>query len=147
MNDSKYDIDSLLNLFEEYLEPSDVLLSKLMAQISTAITRERLKKRMTQADFAKYISASQSLVSRWEQGDYNFSLKKIAEIAVSLNLDVNISMYNAALYHVQNGIEYKPHVSIVKTSCFRKEAKYSTQSYGSFNLSQKQEETNYASIC
>lgn len=147
MNDSKYDIDSLLNLFEEYLDPSDILLSKLMAQISTAITRERLKKCMTQSDFAKYISASQSLVSRWEQGDYNFSLKKIAEIAASLNLDVNISMYNAALHHVQNGIEYKPHVSIVKTSCFRKEAKYSTQSYGSFNLSQKQEETNYASIC
>ncbi|MDO4602368.1 MAG: helix-turn-helix transcriptional regulator [Eubacteriales bacterium] len=147
MNDSKYDIDSLLNLFEEYLEPSDVLLSKLMAQISTAITRERLKKHMNQSDFAKYINASQSLVSRWEQGDYNFSLKKIAEIASSLNLDVNISMYNAALHHVQNGIEYSPLVSTFKTSCSRKEAKYSTQSYVSFNLSQKQEETNYASIC
>ncbi len=147
MNNSKYDIDSLLDLFEDCLDPSDVLLSKLMTQISTSITRERLKKNMNQADFAKCIGASQSQVSRWEQGDYNFSLKKIAEIAASLNLDVNISMYNATLHHVTNGIEYKAPASIVKTISFHKETEYSTQGYGSSNLSQKQEETNYASIC
>lgn len=91
-------IEDLLQLFEETLSPSDVLISKLMAQISTAITKERLKLHMTQSEFAEYIGSSQSLVSRWEHGDYNFTIKKIAEIAVKLNLDVNIEMRNMSLY-------------------------------------------------
>lgn len=91
-------IEDLLQLFEETLSPSDILVSKLMAQISTAITKERLRLHMTQSEFSEYIGSSQSLVSRWEHGDYNFTIKKIAEIAVKLNLDVNIEMRNMSLY-------------------------------------------------
>ena len=32
------------------------------------------------------------MISRWECGDYNFSINKIAEIASKLDLDVNITM-------------------------------------------------------
>ena len=87
-------LDELFDLFEDSLSPADVLASKLMAQISTAITKERIKLRMNQHDFAEHIEATQSLISRWEHGDYNFSIKKLAEIAVKLDLDVNISISN-----------------------------------------------------
>ena len=85
-------IDDLFDMFSDALSPADVMASKLIAQISSAITAERLKLKMNQSEFAEYIEASQSLVSRWEHGEYNFSLKKLAEIAVKLNLDVNISI-------------------------------------------------------
>ena len=85
-------IHDLLALFEDTLSPVDALTSKLMAQISSEITKERLKLGMNQSEFAKYIGATQSLVSRWEHGDYNFSIKKIAEVAVALNMDVDFNM-------------------------------------------------------
>lgn len=97
MNKHVCTIDDLFDLFEDVLSPADVLTSKLMAQISTAITKERLKLSMNQTDFAQHIGATQSLVSRWEHGDYNFSIRKIAEIAEKLNLDINITMHSMSL--------------------------------------------------
>lgn len=90
-------IGDLLTLFDDSISPAEALTSKLMLQISSGITRERLKLQMNQSDFAKHIGATQSLVSRWEHGDYNFSLKKLAEIGVALNLDVNITMTDISI--------------------------------------------------
>ena len=64
-------IEDLLSLFSETLTPADVLSAKLMAQFSNAIT---------------------SLISRWECGDYNFSINKIAEIAAKLDLNVDFKI-------------------------------------------------------
>ena len=69
-----------------------MLSAKLMAQFSNAITSERLNLNMSQQDFAKHISATQSLISRWECGDYNFSINKIAEIAAKLDLNVDFKI-------------------------------------------------------
>ena len=99
-------IEDLFDLFEDSLSPADVLSSKMMAQISTAITKERIKLGMNQKDFATHIGATQSLVSRWEHGDYNFSIRKIAEIASRLNLDINISMVNMKTYKIMEDYEY-----------------------------------------
>ncbi len=100
---SKCDINNLLTLFEDVLSPAEVLSSKLMAQVSTAFTRERLKLRLTQSEFAKYIGVTQSQISRWEHGDYNFSLEKIADIASKLNLDVNIYAVDMSIYKSLSG--------------------------------------------
>ena len=91
-------IEDLLSLFSETLTPADVLSAKLMAQFSNAITSERLNLNMSQKDFAKHINATQSLISRWECGDYNFSINKIAEIAakLDLNVDFKINKYHSS---------------------------------------------------
>ena len=94
-----YTVDDLFALFADTLSPADVLAAKLMGQVSSAITKERLNLNLTQKDFASYINATQSLVSRWEQGDYNFSINKIAEIASKLNLDVNITIEHPTQTH------------------------------------------------
>lgn len=90
--EAKCNIDDLLDLFSEVLSASDILSSKLMAQVSTAITKERLKMRMNQKEFAGYLGVTQSEISRWEHGDYNFSLKKVAELATRLEMDVDINL-------------------------------------------------------
>ncbi len=95
---SKKGIDDLLALFEDVLSPADVLSSKLRAQVSTAFTRERLKLHMTQSEFARHIGVTQSQISRWEHGDYNFSLEKISDIAAKLNLDVNFYAVDMSVY-------------------------------------------------
>ena len=103
MNKSQnYTIDDLLSLFEDVLSPADAIAAKLMAQISSSITRERVQLKMTQSDFARHIGVRQSQVSRWEHGDYNFTLEKIADIAAKLDLDVNISVTPIAVYKSLN---------------------------------------------
>lgn len=97
-NSTKCTIDDLLALFEDALSPADVIASKLIAQVSTAITKERIKLGMTQTEFAKHINVTQSQVSRWEHGNYNFSLEKIADIAAKLDLDINISAVSMSVY-------------------------------------------------
>ncbi len=95
---TKCNINDLLSLFENTLSPAEVLSSKLIAQVSTAITKERVKLRMTQSEFAKHINVTQSQISRWEHGNYNFSLEKISSIATKLNMDVNISFTDMSIY-------------------------------------------------
>lgn len=146
-------IEDLFDLFEDSLSPADVLTSKLMAQISTSITKERLKLSMTQTDFANHIGATQSLVSRWEHGDYNFSIRKIAEIAAKLDLDVNITMHSLSLYKTIAGYGYnEPYFPQTNTVVFYPEKEttaangtYHSTSYAKSFKSNK-EETYYASV-
>lgn len=98
-------IQDLLDLFNESVTPADVLASKLMSQISTAITKERLKLHMNQSQFAEHIGITQSIISRWEHGDYNFSIKKVAEIASKLNLDVNVTINDISMYKTMGNSE------------------------------------------
>lgn len=152
MSMQKYSIDDLFSLFEESLSASDILSAKVNSQISTCITKERLKLHMNQAEFAKHIKASQSLVSRWESGDYNFSVKKIAEIASSLNLDINFSLYDISFQREGNTVEYNDSAKFTRTICYSsKPSSYNSKNYASpcsgLSSITNKEENKYASVC
>ncbi len=91
-NKHRKNIHDVLELFENSLSAADVLSSKAQAQICDAIIKERLKRNMTQKEFAAFLHVSQGMVSRWESSDYNFSINKLAEIAALLDLDLDIRM-------------------------------------------------------
>lgn len=145
-------INDLLELFEDSIDPSDVLAAKLMAQVSTSITKERLRLNMNQQDFSKYIHVSQALVSRWEHGECNFSLKKIAEIAALLNLNVDISFHNNSLQLKKGNAEYHPVETFTKVVRYNANpSQYKNKAYSSlkaentsFNI---MEDTNHVAIC
>ena len=148
------DLSVLLSLFADSITPEDIISTKLMSQISSAIVKERLKLHMTQAEFAKHINVSQALVSRCERGNCNFSLKKVAEIASTLNLDVNISFCNASLKLQSKSLDYTTPATFTKTVCYQADApSYSSKSYISTNSNrniiqtiQKQEVYHYATV-
>lgn len=152
MSEKKCNVNELLALFSDSITPADILAAKIMAQISTAITKERLKLRMNQAQFAQHINASQSLVSRWECGDYNFSVKKIAEIFAALNLDVDVSFCDPALKIQNNVAAYMPQAQFVRTIRTSSSSHYSGKSYiptssKVISISTKKEEVNdYATV-
>lgn len=85
-------LENLLELFEDVVNPEDIIYAKVTSQASRTIIKERLRLNMNQQEFADYIHATQSLVSRWESGKYNFSLKKLSEIAAALDMDIHIYM-------------------------------------------------------
>lgn len=146
-------IEDLLGLFEESLSTSEILYAKLTAQISTGITKERLKMNMTQTDFAQHMDTTQPMVSRWESGDCNFSIKKLAEIAALLDLDVNITMLDRTTSNVRN--EYCGSNDYTKTirylpdflSAEIESKTYNSKNYGESISSSIKEEYIYAPIC
>ena len=85
-------LEDLLALFEDVVQPEDVLYAKVSSQVSSAITKERLRLNMNQKEFAEHIHSQQSLVSRWESGKYNFSLRKLSEISAALDMNLHISL-------------------------------------------------------
>lgn len=85
----------------DYLEKltSEMSASKLyyydiLYTLSTTVLENRLKREMTQKDFAKLLGISQAMVSKYESGDYNFTVKQICKICEKLNLSPDLSLSN-----------------------------------------------------
>lgn len=85
-------LDDLFAVFEETVSPTDIVVSRVLSKISSAIVKQRIDLGMTQKQFAEYMGVSQGMVSKWESEDYNFSIKSLAEVAVKLDLDVDVSL-------------------------------------------------------
>ncbi len=144
-------VEDLLELFKESLTPSEMLYAKLTAQVSAGITKERLKLNMTQTEFAQHMGATQPIISRWESGDCNFSVKKLAEIAALLNLDINIYMMDMSTRNVYS--EYCDNKDYTQT--LRYSSDYISTETNNTTYYQKKyensvvikEEHTYASIC
>lgn len=152
-NNYSCSVQDLFELFNDSLNPSDVLHAKLMSQISSAIIKERIKLHMTQSQFADFIDVKQSLISRWEQGTYNFSLRKLSEIAIKLKLDVNLVFLNVSEFKSSdsfNGSLYS--TKIVRYSAPEKgnmkSGKYDNSSFSTMiKIANKEETKDYVTIC
>ena len=106
MKGDALELTDLLNLFEDDITIADIIASKLLGKVSASIVKKRIELHMTQKEFARYMNVSQGMVSRWEGGDYNFSIKTLAEIAEKLDLElaVNLNPYRNGIQiqHIQD---------------------------------------------
>ena len=87
-------LDELFQLFDEKVTLADINASKYLGKISAAIVQRRIDLKMTQKEFAEYVDVSQSMVSKWESSDYNFTVKGLAEVAEKLNMELYINFKN-----------------------------------------------------
>jgi DNA-binding transcriptional regulator YiaG len=77
-------LNSLINVFSKHLTKSDIYEVKALSEISLKILKKRIELNMNQKDFAKFMNVSQSMVSKWESGEYNFTIKSMADICEKL---------------------------------------------------------------
>ncbi|MDE6183984.1 MAG: helix-turn-helix transcriptional regulator [Lachnospiraceae bacterium] len=91
-NSYSFGLSDLLELFENDIAVSDINASKILGSISASIVRKRVELNMTQKEFAVYVGVSQGMVSKWEGGDYNFSIKSLAEIAEKLDMELKVNL-------------------------------------------------------
>lgn len=78
------------NLFTE-LSDEEIQYNRLMGSIAGQLYLERIKRNMSQKEFAEILNVKQSLISRWESGDNNFTFHQVAKIFSRLGLEVDIS--------------------------------------------------------
>lgn len=86
-----------------------------MAKISAQIERCRLDMEMTQEEFAQYLGVSQGMVSRWENRDYNFTVKSLNDICQKLNLSLTIDMLPIEAVKDYNVVNWDGEIMSVKT--------------------------------
>lgn len=86
-----------------------------LAKISAQIERCRLDMEMTQEEFAQYLGVSQGMVSRWENRDYNFTVKSLNDICQKLNLSLTIDMLPIEAVKDYNVVNWDGEIMPVKT--------------------------------
>ena len=86
-----------------------------LAKISAQIERCRLDMEMTQEEFAKYMGVSQGMVSRWENRDYNFTVKSLNDICQKLNLSLTIEMLPIEVVKDYNVVNWDGEIMPIKT--------------------------------
>ena len=81
-----------INAIGASLTYKDILAAEALTKISMAIFKARIERGMTQKDFASLLGVSQSMVSKWESENYNFSIEALANICEKLDWDLNVDM-------------------------------------------------------
>lgn len=63
-----------------------------LAKISARIELCRTDMGMTQKEFADYMGVTQGMVSKWENREYNFTIRSLNEICQKIDLELSISL-------------------------------------------------------
>ncbi|MDD6570838.1 MAG: helix-turn-helix transcriptional regulator [Thermoflexaceae bacterium] len=101
------------NWLAEGLSDSEINSIKELAKISAKIEMKRNELGMNQKEFARMMNVSQGMVSKWESGEYNFTIVTLKEICDNLGLGFEPYIYEKK--HFVND-EYK----VIHTSFGRK---------------------------
>lgn len=88
----KQSIGELFKALTAEMSPADVKSAMVISDISERITSERLKRSMTQKEFAAFMNVTQSMVSKWESAEYNFTIESLSKIFDKLGLDYHFSV-------------------------------------------------------
>lgn len=83
---------NMIKALSEGLSVADINFIRLISSISAKITASRIERKMNQTEFAKFMGVAPHLISKWERGDYNFTIKQLCEICDKLDIKVNINL-------------------------------------------------------
>ena len=100
-------LNGLISKLAESVSYADLVAGEQMARVSAAITKCRIDRNMTQKEFAEFLGVSQSMVSKWESDEYNFTIQALAEICNKLNLELDINISKAQTYRMSQLSKYK----------------------------------------
>ena len=80
-----------VDFFSE-LSQEDKMEADLLADIAIQIHTRRMEMGMSQAEFAKFNKVTQAMVSKWESGEYNFTIQKLAEVFANIGLSFTVDI-------------------------------------------------------
>ncbi len=81
------DIDTLLDGAFSELSKDEKMASNVLSDVALLISEKRISEGMSQKEFAEKLGISQGLLSRYESGSENLSVKKLSEIFCKLEIE------------------------------------------------------------
>lgn len=82
----------LLGMFDEFVTEENKKTSEILMKLSNEIIKCRLDMNMTQSEFAKFLNYSQSMISKIESEEYNFTVEKLVNIFSKLDKNIEITV-------------------------------------------------------
>ena len=79
----------------------------LLGEISARIVEYRMVHGLTQGQLAERLRITQGMVSRYESGEYNFSLKTLNDLCSSLGLELSVRLEDGGAMTI-GGDSYLP---------------------------------------
>ena len=70
-----------------YLSQEESTIATYIGQIASIIQLKRKEKGYTQHELANKLGVSQAMVSRWENGEENFTIATLAKISTALEIE------------------------------------------------------------
>lgn len=92
MNKNFMSLEELFEGLTQNLSVAAINAARLLSHISNSIINARSKRKMKQIEFAEIMGVSQSMISKWESGDYNFTIKQLCEICEKLDITPYIEL-------------------------------------------------------
>lgn len=89
-------MNDLLSAISQDLSAAEILSADVLSGLSVQITQNRIQRGMTQTQFAEFLGVSQTMVSKWESQDYNFSIETLCKIAVELGWTFKAAFLSAS---------------------------------------------------
>lgn len=101
---SKYSVskEEFFNELSKLLSVEDIRIATILSEISNAISSARIKKKMNQKELSSFLNMSQSMVSKLESGDYNFTIESMVNVLTALDIDFEVLIGNTATEYFQD---------------------------------------------
>lgn len=74
-------IETLYDEFLPYVSSAEINAIRIKAVVAAVILKKRISLGMNQKEFASYMGVSQGMISKWESGNYNFTIDSLCEIS------------------------------------------------------------------
>ena len=78
------------------LSDAKVVAADVLSDIAVELDNYRVVNNLDQKDLARILNVSQPMISKYESGSYNFTIKTLYEIAFKLGLDVDFAIRSTA---------------------------------------------------
>ena len=96
MKSDKTDMLELLSALSEELSVEDLRFADIASDLAVQLTAKRIEMGLPQQDLADLLGTTQETVAKWENADYDFSVKTLIDISQKLDLPLTISFKKAA---------------------------------------------------
>ena len=86
--------ENFLMQIAEHMSAAEVKASLIMSDIASGITEYQMNHSLDQKQMAELLGVSQPMISKYESGSYNYTIKSLCKLAEQMNFEINLQFKN-----------------------------------------------------